>query len=306
MYIFAAMNPYGVTKMIARQEKYFHLLRLINTLLLVNREILLEREREREREREALLYNILKIARTHTSRAEFTKNFFSKQPPFILFFSRIDVLPLARRSVHATPSEGAVRVESVKNIPYGDGASPYKVTHRHPIRSCIITLCGNASLPYRVIHNYHIRSCTLTLCGNGAVWLNLLHFSGLLRHFVPRNDGGVYRHFDRNTWSVSGLPYSRHFDRNTWSVSGMYEVGKSVPPNDDYYNYRFLHSAYSADAPYAPVGMTLGRFVIAAPPSLRRPPPSLRGGTTKQGQQHVSSLRACEAIQKKQQRQHHT
>ena len=39
--------------MISLDEKHFHLLRLINTLLLVNREILLEREREREREREA-------------------------------------------------------------------------------------------------------------------------------------------------------------------------------------------------------------------------------------------------------------
>ena len=95
------------------------------------------------------------------------------------------------------------------------------------------------------------------LYGDGAVWLNLLHFSGLLRHFAPRNDGGVYRHFDRNTWSASGLSHSRHFDRNTWSASGMYEVEKSVPPNNNYYNYRFLHYASSADAPYAPVGMTI-------------------------------------------------
>ena len=40
------------------------------------------------------------------------------------------------------------------------------------------------------------------------------------------------------------------------SASGVCAAEKSVPPNDNYYSYRFLHSAYSADAPYASVGMT--------------------------------------------------
>ena len=32
----------------------------------------------------------------------------------------------------------------------------------------------------------------------------------------------------------------------TWSASGVCAVEKSVPPNDNYYNYRFLHYASSA------------------------------------------------------------
>ena len=40
-----------------QQQKYIPLLRLINTLLLVNREKMLERERERERERVYYIYS---------------------------------------------------------------------------------------------------------------------------------------------------------------------------------------------------------------------------------------------------------
>ena len=65
--------------MISLYEKYFPILGLINTLFLVNREKMLEREREREK---PLLYNILRNVRTHASRAEITKIFFSKQAPF--------------------------------------------------------------------------------------------------------------------------------------------------------------------------------------------------------------------------------
>ena len=64
----------------------------------------------------------------------------------------------------------------------------------------------------------------------------------------PRNDGGQVRHCEPAKQSISAYRRckspsfiktknkmttafpSRHFDRNTWSASGMYEVEKSVPP----------------------------------------------------------------------------